>query len=109
MAWLANFSLPMIRLIDTFVGSKNSILIEVTTNEGNVNKAVMTHADLEKAVGDGLAAFAIQMLQDGKVKPGAVYFPEEVKEGEGVEEGSFGREILAFLAEDALNYEVTIN
>ena len=109
MAWLANFSLPMIRLIDTFVGSKNSIVVEVTTIDGKVNKAIMTHNDLEKAVGDGLAAFALQMLQDEIIKPGKVYFPEEVIECEGIQTGSFAREILEFLRRDALNYEITVN
>ena len=59
MEKLATFNMPMIRLIDKFVGSTNSIKVTVETKDGQERSAIMTHDDLEAAVGDSLAAFAL--------------------------------------------------
>lgn len=98
----AHFSLPMVRLVDTFVGSMNGIRVDVTTKSGQVHTGLLTHDDLEKAVGDAIAAFAIQMLK-GNVPPG-VYFPETVPKG-----NSFREDILALISSDAITYSIQNN
>jgi Saccharopine dehydrogenase NADP binding domain len=101
MTLLAKVSLPMVRLVDTLVGSTNGIRVDVTTKSGEVFTGLLTHNDLEKSVGDAIAAFATQMLR-GSVPPG-VYFPEEVP---GI---AFRDEILADISADAISYSIDKN
>jgi saccharopine dehydrogenase-like NADP-dependent oxidoreductase len=103
MAKLAAFSMPMIRLIDRFVGSRNSIKVTVQTKDGKEGSAIMTHDDLEAAVGDSLAAFALGMLpSEGKggtvpaLRPG-VFYPEEMPP-------DYRERVLAEIAGSALHY-----
>ena len=81
MEKLAVFSMPMIRLIDTFVGSTNSIKVTLTLKDGKTTcGALMTHPDLEAGVGDALAAFVVQMLNNESEDslPSGVFYPEEM-------------------------------
>jgi saccharopine dehydrogenase-like NADP-dependent oxidoreductase len=120
MAALASFSMPMIRLIDSYVGSTNSIKVTLhmkknKSNNGNEDDesgsgretrvAVMTHGDLEVAVGDSLAAFARGLLlgkdDDGggdTCKPG-VFYPEEMGPG-------YREKVLAEIASSAIHYSL---
>ena len=102
MAKLAAFSMPMIRLIDMFVGSRNSIKVTVESKDGQKRCATMTHDDLEAAVGDSLAAFAIRMLptKDGvepELTPG-VYYPEEMPT-------AYRKQVLGDISASAVYYE----
>lgn len=97
---LAKVSLPMVRLVDQFVGSKNAIRVDVTTKSGKKVTGIMSHADMEKAVGDAIAAFACEMVlakNRGRLKPG-VYFPEEVQDK------VFRAQILEEIKKDAMFY-----
>ncbi len=84
MTKLAVFSMPMIRLIDLFVGSRNSIKVTIETDNGQKRSALMTHDDLEAAVGDSLSSFVVRMLpSENGVEPDilpGVYYPEEMPE-----------------------------
>jgi len=64
--------------------------------DGSSAKRILTHSDLEKAVGDAIAAFAVQMLIPDRV-PKGVYFPEEVPSK------LFREEILQFIKKDCLS------
>lgn len=75
LAWL---SLPAVRLVDSFVGSKNGIRVDVSYTGGGKARALLTHRDLEAAVGLALALFAEQLLHSTTVARGGVFFPEEV-------------------------------
>ena len=111
MTKFALFSLPMVRLIDGFVGSNNGTRVDVTTKTGVIHTGLLTHRDLEKAVGDAIAAFADQLLKmdTSSIQPG-IYFPEEVEE-KGVtnpeQKGLFREEILTSIAADAITYSIT--
>ena len=117
MTKFALFSLPMVRLIDGFVGSNNGIRVDVTTKSGIIHTGLLTHRDLEKAVGDAIAAFADQLLKietsssstSTGILPG-IYFPEEVEEKGVVKpelKGLFREEILTSIAADAITYAIT--
>lgn len=101
MEKLATFSMPMIRLIDKFVGSMNSIKVTLQTKDGQERSAIMTHDDLEAAVGDSLAAFALGMLpsEDGTVPElnSGVFYPEEMPE-------EYRNRVLRDIAGTALHY-----
>ena len=79
MEKLAVFSMPMIRFIDSFVGSTNSIKVTLTLKDGSQRETLMTHPDLQEAVGDALAAFVVHMLDhDKEPLPSGVFYPEEM-------------------------------
>ncbi len=81
MEKLAIFSMPMIRFIDSFVGSTNSIKVTLTLKDGSQRAVLMTHPDLEAGVGDALAAFVAHMLdKGGRSLPSGVFYPEEMPE-----------------------------
>jgi hypothetical protein len=109
MATFARFSLPAVRVVDTFVGSKNGIRVDVKAKDGRTFTGLLTHLDMEKAVGDAIGAFAVQMLQGAVSTPG-VYFPEEIEQalpnGRGKQ---FRDEVLAYIAADAITYMVKEN
>jgi saccharopine dehydrogenase-like NADP-dependent oxidoreductase len=109
MATFARFSLPAVRVVDTFVGSKNGIRIDVKAKDGRTFTGLLTHLDMEKAVGDAIGAFAVQLLQGAVSTPG-VYFPEEIEQalpnGRGKQ---FRDEVLAYIAADAITYMVKEN
>ena len=79
MRALAIVSLPMVRLVDSFVGSANGIQVEVEDASGCTFSALLTHSDLEHEVGCCLADFAMVLLS-GAADEGkhGVYFPEEL-------------------------------
>mmetsp|Transcript_19703 Transcript_19703/g.25512 ORF Transcript_19703/g.25512 Transcript_19703/m.25512 type:complete len:451 (+) Transcript_19703:56-1408(+) len=91
MQRLAVFSDPIVRAVDSLVGSKNAMLITATdrssstrtttrTSQNDSNKVVYArhvHEDLEAAVGIATAAFALHLLHDDNVKPG-IRFPAEL-------------------------------
>lgn len=85
MKALAAVSLPMVRLVDSFVGSANGIHVQVTTSAGTCT-ALLTHDDLEAEVGACLADFAMELLDrsalGGDEFPHGVYFPEEIPSAE---------------------------
>eukprot|EP01041_Mallomonas_annulata_P002012 gene2012-3910_t len=76
MTKFAKISLPLVRIVDTFVGSKNGIRVDITDTSNNTHTALLTHNDLEKCVGDAIAAFTHQMILNRV--PEGVFFPEEV-------------------------------
>ncbi|TFJ87851.1 hypothetical protein NSK_001198 [Nannochloropsis salina CCMP1776] len=76
MQALAIVSEPLVRLVDTLVGTANAMRVTATSKRGTESAtALYAHEDLETCVGEGIAAFAAQVL-DGKVAPG-VWYPEE--------------------------------
>jgi hypothetical protein len=79
MRALAIVSLPMVRLVDSFVGSTNGIQVEVEDTAGASFSALLTHRDLEAEVGSCLADFSMALLS-GAADEGkhGVYFPEEL-------------------------------
>ena len=97
MDTLALVSLPMVRLVDSFVGSQNGIRVDVKNDAGEVFTGVLHHDDLEKAVGDSICAFAIQSLI-GNVPKGGIYFPEEI------DNDAYIDGVLNFAARDAVEY-----
>ena len=101
MSKFAEFSLPMVYLVDKLVGSKNGIRVDVVTTAGKKFMGLLTHADLEKSVGDSIASFASQMLDHGMNIPPGVHFPEEVPSA------SFGDSILKEVSRDAISYSIS--
>lgn len=79
MGQLGVISLPLVRLVDKLVGSINSIRVDLQSVNNSSAYAIMTHNDMEKAVGDSLAAFVKYMIlkKEFDFTPG-VYFPEEI-------------------------------
>eukprot|EP00746_Dinoflagellata_sp_MGD_P015269 gnl/MRDRNA2_/MRDRNA2_133840_c0_seq1.p1 gnl/MRDRNA2_/MRDRNA2_133840_c0~~gnl/MRDRNA2_/MRDRNA2_133840_c0_seq1.p1 ORF type:complete len:509 (-),score=67.20 gnl/MRDRNA2_/MRDRNA2_133840_c0_seq1:115-1641(-) len=105
MDWLARFSLPVVRLVDSFVGSKNSIRIDVKRKDGKTVTGIISHEDMEKAVGDSIAAFVGQLLPPGSSGPEetehvgyGIFFPEEVASSD------FRSNILEEIRGDAIFY-----
>lgn len=78
MQAFAQVSLPMVRIVDHFVGKNNGIQIEVECDDGKIYTILLTHADLENEVGECLAGFAVSMLEHRAALGGGVYFPEEI-------------------------------
>ena len=108
MATFALASLPMVRLVDAFVGRTNGIRVDVTAKDGRTFEGLLTHLDMEKAVGDAIGAFALQMLQ-GTVPPG-VFFPEEVEAAlPGGQGKQYRDDVLSYIAADAITYTVQEN
>ena len=89
MKLLAAISLPMVRLVDLFVKSRNSIRIELKLKNNTNIVGILSHEDLELAVGESLASFAIEFSQND-IKPG-VYFPEEI------DNSNFRKNILDYI------------
>lgn len=103
---LALISLPMVRLIDAFVGSRNAIRIQVTNKQKETFTGILSHEDLEKVVGDSIASFAHQLMmkpgEEMSIAPG-VYFPEEVSDVR------LRKNILNDIGSDAITYSITKN
>ena len=79
MKTLAAVSLPMVRLVDMFVGKTNGIHVEVTRRDGSMVSSLLTHADLESEVGECLADFGMALLEGrGSFAHHGVFFPEEI-------------------------------
>eukprot|EP01035_Chromulina_nebulosa_P019838 gene19838-25787_t len=97
MEALALFSLPLVRLIDAFVGSTNGIKVDITTKLGEKKSALMTHKDMEDAVGISIAAFVTEVLY--RNIDSGVYFPEEISNEE------FRKNILSAISDSAISYE----
>jgi len=95
MTAFAAVSLPMVRLVDALVGSKNGIRVDLKLKNGETATSILSHADLEAAVGDAIGAFAVQMISTNHVMPG-VFFPEEIQDS------AFRKEILTDLRKTAL-------
>lgn len=77
MEKLALFSLPIVRLVDTFAGATNGMRVEVSSSKDPTLKdmALYVHPNLEPCVGECVVAFAAASFS-GKIDPG-VWFPEE--------------------------------
>ena len=103
MERLAVFSLPVVYFVDKIVGSKNAIRVDVLTKGGETFTGILSHQDMEEAVGDSIAAFAEQILLDN-IPPG-VFFPEEVY----AIDKKIGDDILAKISKNAITYEVVKN
>jgi hypothetical protein len=73
---LGIISLPLVRLVDKLVGSSNGIRVDIVTKSGEKHHALMTHQDMEAAVGISLAAF-VNAMNTETIASG-VYFPEEL-------------------------------
>eukprot|EP01038_Epipyxis_sp_PR26KG_P013195 gene13195-17682_t len=100
MQLFAKISLPLVRLVDTLVGSNNAIRIDITTVNGEKKTAILSHEDMEKSVGDSLAAFAFEILKTESVVPAGVFFPEDIKNI------SFEDNILSKVASDSIYYSL---
>ena len=88
MQKFAALSLPLVRLVDLLVGSKNGIRVDIRTSDGGTKFALLTHKDLEDAVGKALSLFAEQVLFNtavGKASKRGVFFPEEIENDEYLE------------------------
>lgn len=77
MRKLSVFSLPIVRLVDSFAGSTNAMRCDVTCGkEPKLSAtAIYAHENLEPCVGECVTAFAAAALS-GSVDDG-VWFPEE--------------------------------
>jgi len=67
----------MVRLVDYFVKSRNCIRVELRLKNKKRVIGILAHEDLEEAVGESLAAFALAFSSSSSISPGE-YFPEEV-------------------------------
>ena len=121
MEILAIISLPMVRLVDTVVGSANGIRVDVECHDGSKWVALLNHKDLERAVGDAIAAFVVAIIDEknsdvnainatnatnatnsnddnslpyGGAVPYGVFFPEEFPSKK------FGKTILDFVSKE---------
>ncbi|KAL4859611.1 Saccharopine dehydrogenase-like oxidoreductase [Chlorella vulgaris] len=72
---LARWLDPVIRGVDSLVGEKVAMLVEVEYEDGKLASGLYVHPFLSTAVGTCIAAFARCMLA-GQTQPG-VWFPEE--------------------------------
>uniref|UniRef100_A0A7S1STK1 Saccharopine dehydrogenase NADP binding domain-containing protein n=1 Tax=Tetraselmis chuii TaxID=63592 RepID=A0A7S1STK1_9CHLO len=72
---LAALSDPLVRAVDSIVGEKVSMKIEIDFTDGTNTCGLFTHKYLSESVGYSTAAFANAML-NGETEPG-VWFPEE--------------------------------
>ena len=66
---------PLVRAVDSAVGEKVAMLVEVEFNDGKIAAGLFVHEYLSQSVGISTAAFARSMLAGG-TSPG-VWFPEE--------------------------------
>uniref|UniRef100_A0ACD5Y4K7 Uncharacterized protein n=1 Tax=Avena sativa TaxID=4498 RepID=A0ACD5Y4K7_AVESA len=66
---------PFIRVIDSIVGERVAMRIDLECSNGHKTTGLFTHNNLSVSVGYGTAAFALAILE-GSTKPG-VWFPEE--------------------------------
>lgn len=80
MSKLAVFSLPIVRLVDSFAGATNAMRCDVSS-DGIKATALYAHENLEPCVGECVAAFCAAVLSEA-VPPG-VWFPEEAISGGG--------------------------
>jgi len=89
---MANFSEPMVRLTDKFVGETHCMRVDVTDIEGNVCTAVQGHNSFRRVVGQCCAEFAMTLLErhaaapEGSAWRPGVYLPEELLTDEHREE-----------------------
>mmetsp|Transcript_43468 Transcript_43468/g.70537 ORF Transcript_43468/g.70537 Transcript_43468/m.70537 type:complete len:439 (-) Transcript_43468:501-1817(-) len=67
--------MPLIRLVDRFVGSALGMRVDVISKDGSARRAIYSHRDTVEGAGLAAAAFATLVLW-GRVRPG-VWFPEE--------------------------------
>jgi hypothetical protein len=79
MSKLAVFSLPIVRLVDSFAGATNAMRCDVSS-PGVRATAIYAHENLEPCVGECVAAFCAALLSKDVVPPG-VWFPEEAISG----------------------------
>lgn len=78
MAGLAAFSEPVVRAVDTLVGSKNAIRVQVSNPSGASVTATHVHDDLEAAVGIATAAFAMDLLLTDDDDSSGILWPSEL-------------------------------
>ena len=80
---LSIFSMPIVRLVDSFAGATNAMRCDLTapTKEPSLRAtAIYGHENLEPCVGECVTAFVCASLS-GAV-PAGVWFPEEAIQGE---------------------------
>ena len=83
------------------------IRIDILDNSNKTHTALLTHNDLEKCVGDAIASFTNQLINNDiyhHIKPG-IFFPEEVDMD--TSSSRFRNEILNDIAQDAITYSYT--
>jgi hypothetical protein len=82
MTKLALFSLPIVRVVDSFAGATNAMRCDVTSEKNPSLRAtaIYAHENLEPCVGECVVAFCSAVLSNNKVLPG-VWFPEEAIAG----------------------------
>ena len=92
MQGFAHISMPIIRVVDAFVGATNAMRVdaysmsETTGERGDHVTMRCVHSDLEDCVGQATAAFAIELLRGRIVSPSAdatiapgVWYPVELQ------------------------------
>ncbi|CEL96817.1 unnamed protein product [Vitrella brassicaformis CCMP3155] len=78
----SDFSMPVIRAVDAFVGAANAMRVDARDKNGRHAVCLYGHSDLEVCVGEAVASFAIELLLQRitggppAVPPG-VWLPEE--------------------------------
>lgn len=84
MTKLARFSLPIVRLVDSFAGATNAMRCDVTCEKQPDIRAtaIYAHENLEPCVGECVVAFCCAILS-ARVKPG-IWFPEEAISGRDI-------------------------
>jgi hypothetical protein len=81
MTRLADFSLPIVRLVDYFAGATNAMRCDVTSSKDPAlcATAIYAHENLEPCVGECVVAFCSAILSNRV--PAGVWFPEEAIAG----------------------------
>ena len=77
MQGLALFSMPIIRAVDALVGGTNAMRVDAWGKDGRKATLRVAHGDLEDCVGQATAAFGLELLRGGTIKPG-VWYPAEL-------------------------------
>ena len=72
---MAKLADPLVRAVDTMVGEKVAMLVEVELSDDKIAAGLFIHKKLSDSVGISTAAFARSMLAGGTA-PG-VWYPEE--------------------------------
>ena len=76
------------------------IKVSVTTKDGKEHTALMTHRDMEAAVGDSIAAFVSELQTMRSQIPPGIYFPEEIPSN------SFREKVLTEISSTSMQYEI---
>ena len=83
MQRLADFSMPIIRAVDSLVGATNAMRVDAFAADGRKVTLRVAHPDLQDCVGQATAAFGMELLRGGggaegsTIAPG-VWYPAEL-------------------------------